>query len=525
MSFSKCICICLLLLLPHPFLVSSDLLGDLTNWGGDQATGGLDSLDILNTIKTLIGDMAKNPFKLVEPTYEDKQFGDTLKACVMQFNTLLPIRDTVKQQFNIIIPNIPPFNLINFDKIEDQTFYILAKVLKKLKQPLTFACNEIIPAIISAIQKITSGAVNVFTRRRLLDMRHEASQTRERRRLYENSECTKESNGLCSAFAKETIDANGPYWLIIKIWDGFTGGNANEGSDANEVMIWKIVLVFMEQVLDIIDSTCAILLGMDFSPQGAFPGAAIMEAGCQAYKIMAYTSVRFLSFAIDSADFHDGNLQGIEITATHQNTEAIIHNQFKIMNILNGNNVSPLIEGNYAVTFSWSTLHAACIKQPTFGQEDGWCASSNGNAGDYLQVDLGAVYEISAVATRARGVCFGQSQYFQHNQWVRKYHVKYATTWGWIDYGDLVGNSDPTNVVTNELSKVILARFVRFYPITYNNHKSMRVEVYGKKWSGSQITPPIGNVFDNQPTDDTIVIKIGTRYLYAVCMVIIGLIL
>eukprot|EP01084_Bolivina_argentea_P316496 548637_1 len=118
MSFSKCICICLLLLLPHPFLVSSF------------------GVDILEDIETLIEDMSKNPFELMKPTYEDRQFGGTLKTCVMQFNTLLPIRDTVKQTFNIIIPDIPPFNLINFDEIEDQTFYILAKVLKKLKQPL-----------------------------------------------------------------------------------------------------------------------------------------------------------------------------------------------------------------------------------------------------------------------------------------------------------------------------------------------------------------------------------------------------
>eukprot|EP01083_Nonionella_stella_P205994 749651_1 len=184
---------------------------------------------------------------------------------------------------------------------------------------------------------------------------------------------------------------------------------------------------------------------------------------------------------------------------------------------------SPLVEGNSAVRFSWSSIHSSCIHQPTFGNEDGWCAASidNTNLATYLQVDLGAVYEISAVSTRARGVYLANRH--NYNQWVRNYNLKYSTTESAFEtYGDLIGNSDSTNARYNALSRVIVARYVRFYPIRYNNHKSMRVEIYGKK---SQVNTgghngPVKFDFDNDMNDGESVISLnGEKFMYLMYLI------
>ena len=41
------------------------------------------------------------------------------------------------------------------------------------------------------------------------------------------------------------------------------------------------------------------------------------------------------------------------------------------------------------------------------------------------------------------------------------------------------GNKDSNSVFTNRLSQPIRARYIRFIPIEWHNHISMRVEIYG----------------------------------------------
>ena len=44
---------------------------------------------------------------------------------------------------------------------------------------------------------------------------------------------------------------------------------------------------------------------------------------------------------------------------------------------------------------------------------------------------------------------------------------------------DIDGNSDADSVVYHQLNPTIKARYIRFRPVVWNNHISMRVEVYG----------------------------------------------
>ena len=46
---------------------------------------------------------------------------------------------------------------------------------------------------------------------------------------------------------------------------------------------------------------------------------------------------------------------------------------------------------------------------------------------------------------------------------------------------DFVGNTDEDTVVPHDLTPPVMARFIRFCPVAFNNHMSMRVEVYGCK--------------------------------------------
>eukprot|EP01084_Bolivina_argentea_P271054 461081_1 len=125
-----------------------------------------------------------------------------------------------------------------------------------------------------------------------------------------------------------------------------------------------------------------------------------------------------------------------------------------------------LIAGNSAVQFSFYGVHKGCIDTPTFDLQNGWCAVNGGYANDYVQVDLGELYDIHEVGTRARGL-YTDGRDFE--QWVKKYTLKYSATSAddsaFINYGELEGNIDNTNEARRELSPVITARYLRFIPL------------------------------------------------------------
>lgn len=121
----------------------------------------------------------------------------------------------------------------------------------------------------------------------------------------------------------------------------------------------------------------------------------------------------------------------------------------------------------------------------------GWCAKDKQN-GHWLQVDLGKIKFVTAVATQ------GRDKYFEH---VKSYELAFSKDGQrWNKYKEdgrfrvLPGNCDNFTPVVNKLIRPIQARFVRFYPRTFNNI-CMRVEVYGcsrnKGYEKTKTPPPM----------------------------------
>ncbi|KAK3754505.1 hypothetical protein QZH41_019346, partial [Actinostola sp. cb2023] len=107
-----------------------------------------------------------------------------------------------------------------------------------------------------------------------------------------------------------------------------------------------------------------------------------------------------------------------------------------------------------------------------------WLPASN-NVGDYLQIDIGRVVNVTKVATQGR-------PYHQANQYVKKYRLAYKRTdTQWMDYREantvkvFIGNSDQATVVTNQLKEKIWTQFVKFIVVEWSNYIVMRVEIYG----------------------------------------------
>ena len=44
---------------------------------------------------------------------------------------------------------------------------------------------------------------------------------------------------------------------------------------------------------------------------------------------------------------------------------------------------------------------------------------------------------------------------------------------------EFVGNNDNNSVIKRKLNQPPVAKFIRFYPVSFNGGKALRVEVYG----------------------------------------------
>ncbi|CAH1256880.1 EDIL3 [Branchiostoma lanceolatum] len=113
------------------------------------------------------------------------------------------------------------------------------------------------------------------------------------------------------------------------------------------------------------------------------------------------------------------------------------------------------------------------------GWAGAWCANYPLNTNQWLQVDMGAETTVAGVITQGRPA---------GNQWVKSYKLRFSidgTTWS--TYLDKLGrekvfsgNSDQDTEVRHLLDPPVTARYVRFWPQTWNSYLSMRVEVLGQ---------------------------------------------
>uniref|UniRef100_H3CNA5 receptor protein-tyrosine kinase n=1 Tax=Tetraodon nigroviridis TaxID=99883 RepID=H3CNA5_TETNG len=138
----------------------------------------------------------------------------------------------------------------------------------------------------------------------------------------------------------------------------------------------------------------------------------------------------------------------------------------------------------------WSESTAARFGRLDLDNGDGdgaWCPdilSGPDALKEYLQVDLRSLHFITLVGTQ------GRHADGMGNEFAQRYRIKYSrdgSSWvGWHDRsgGQVIeGNKNAYDVVLKDLEPPIIARFVRFMPVTdHSMTVCMRVELYGCEW-------------------------------------------
>eukprot|EP00794_Sanderia_malayensis_P005114 gene5114-5761_t len=106
-----------------------------------------------------------------------------------------------------------------------------------------------------------------------------------------------------------------------------------------------------------------------------------------------------------------------------------------------------------------------------------WATNGNGDPNDYIQVNVGKIMLIDAIATQGRT---------NAGQWVKTYHVSYSITaasFTWVWNGSVkkvfTGNNDRYDIKKTKFQPTLNAQYIRVYPQQYYGHKSMRIELYG----------------------------------------------
>ncbi|XP_067039270.1 zinc metalloproteinase nas-4-like isoform X2 [Acropora muricata] len=105
-----------------------------------------------------------------------------------------------------------------------------------------------------------------------------------------------------------------------------------------------------------------------------------------------------------------------------------------------------------------------------------WCAAKN-TIGEYLQIDLGSIHTISAIATQ------GMEGLFITSAWVSGYKVQSSVNGNTYSRATnfLSGNWEANSVQYNSLKAPFKARYVRILPTHWYNSICLRVELYGCK--------------------------------------------
>ncbi|XP_077377157.1 discoidin domain-containing receptor 2 isoform X2 [Festucalex cinctus] len=138
----------------------------------------------------------------------------------------------------------------------------------------------------------------------------------------------------------------------------------------------------------------------------------------------------------------------------------------------------------------WSESTAAKFGRLDFDNGDGdgaWCPdvlSESDGLKEYLQVDLRSLHFITLVGTQ------GRHADGMGNEFAQRYRIKYSrdgSKWsGWSDRKGrqvIEGNRNAYDVVLKDLEPPIIARYVRFMPVTdHSLIVCMRVELYGCEW-------------------------------------------
>lgn len=102
------------------------------------------------------------------------------------------------------------------------------------------------------------------------------------------------------------------------------------------------------------------------------------------------------------------------------------------------------------------------------GCSHGWC-TVNPPQNNYLTIDLGTSHIVTGIEIAGRG---------SSDQMVTKFRVETSTNGiHWIDQGIYVGPYEPATSVKRKLNQSVIASFVRIYPLEFEKHPSMRLDI------------------------------------------------
>ncbi|XP_078393590.1 neuropilin-1a isoform X1 [Cetorhinus maximus] len=158
-----------------------------------------------------------------------------------------------------------------------------------------------------------------------------------------------------------------------------------------------------------------------------------------------------------------------------------------------------LSSSNY--NFNWSPERSR-LNHP----ENAWTPSSDSSK-EWIQVDLGFLQHVSAIATQGAVSKETQREYF-----VQTYKVDVSSTGeDWITVKErskqpkiFQGNSNPKDIVIRQFPQTILTRYVRIRPQTWKGGVALRFELYGCKITDYPCSGMLGMVSglipDNQIT-------------------------
>ncbi|XP_018609606.2 discoidin domain-containing receptor 2-like isoform X1 [Scleropages formosus] len=148
----------------------------------------------------------------------------------------------------------------------------------------------------------------------------------------------------------------------------------------------------------------------------------------------------------------------------------------------------------------WSESTAARYGRLDFEEGDGaWCPEITvepDSLKEFLQIDLRSLHFITLVGTQGRhagGI---------GNEFAQMYKIKYSRDGSrWISWRNrqgrqvIEGNRNAYDIVLKDLEPPIIARFVRFMPMTdHSMNVCMRVELYGCEWLDGLVSynAPVG---------------------------------
>ncbi|XP_010870585.1 discoidin domain-containing receptor 2 isoform X2 [Esox lucius] len=147
----------------------------------------------------------------------------------------------------------------------------------------------------------------------------------------------------------------------------------------------------------------------------------------------------------------------------------------------------------------WSESTAARYGRLDFEEGDGaWCPETvePDSLKEFLQIDLRSLHFITLVGTQGRhagGI---------GNEFAQMYKIKYSRDGSrWISWRNrqgkqvIEGNRNAYDIVLKDLEPPIIARFVRFMPVSdHSMNVCMRVELYGCEWLDGLVSynAPVG---------------------------------